>query len=162
MGNEMPEWAKQMGNELLKAGKQLFRLALKICLVLFILLVISWVVIFFMAKSVMTKVADPSNREVATFASMVPLVCSSIEYDEQEEEIDELTDFLDTVTETKSKCGSSMTAALNCYKNASEALDEPITYVELYDKGKRLYKAQDDVKRLVARNSCPNKGDRAV
>lgn len=151
MEKEMPVWLKEIVIELKKFFKAFFRFLAKAAIVIFILLVIAWVVIYFVGKSFSDKIMDPTNKELVTIASALPLVCSIVEKEEIEDDFRELMEFIFVVEEMKTECGDSMDKAINCYRKAMEELGEPMTYVEIAKKGKRLYSAQKNIKNYLAR-----------
>ncbi len=151
MGNEMPVWLEAIVAEWTKFLKKLFKFLVKAAIVIFILLVIAWTVIYFVGKSFSDKIMDPANGELVTIASALPLACSIEEAENSEDDFDELAQFISVVEEQKAKCGSSMAKALGCYQDAMKEFDEPMTYVEIAKKGKRLYSAQKKLKNLLAR-----------
>lgn len=152
MGKDIVDEVKEIGSDLVKATRWIIKELPKIIAALLVVLVVLAILFVWGAMSLAEKMSNPENKEFVTIASAVPLVaCTYQEIEKNDAALSELIEFIETVSKTGKECGSSLQAALKCFQEADTALDNPLTIWEMAKKGKRLYKAQDEAKQIIAR-----------
>jgi len=152
MAKDIIDEVKEMGSDLVKAIRWIIKELPKIIAALLVVLAVLSILFVWGTMSLAEKMSDPENKEFVTIASAVPLVaCTYQEIEKNDAAFSELIEFIDTVGKIDKECGSSLRAALKCFQEADTAFDNPLTILEMVKKGKRLYTAQDDLKKLIAR-----------
>jgi len=138
-----------MKDTMAKGAKTFYRIFLIVFGVFILASLIFFAIVHSQAKSLIKKIEDPDNQEVVTLASALPLACSLAEFSTKEEQFEELLDFIDTIKDKKEECSSSLRSALACYQDAEEAAGNPVNWLDSIEKGKRLYSAQDELKKFL-------------
>lgn len=109
---------------------------------------------FAIAELFIQEITAEDAKEIETFASMLPLMCSFHELKEHEDEFQKIGDLYDTVQNEKVKCSKSWNAALRCLVTLDSELDKlskAETYLKVAKTGVEIYAAHKVVKNILRR-----------
>jgi hypothetical protein len=131
-----------------KTEDKIFRIIIKIFLVLIVVAVLAVGGVYLSAKSLITMMTEQDKSELTTLASAIPLVCTYNEMMANEADYHELLEFIEDVEDKSFECKGSMRKAVMCLFDAAEALSNPVAILE---KTERLYRTQSKFKALTSR-----------